>query len=137
LAPDPSHRPVLPHEHFPYGLRSASTVYTDTLILCRAGKEIVSEYSLDTNAFPDYNSDSSYEFDFGLDLIEPKPEHNSTEKPLSGPTTGLVITSPLASRFIYWPDQKPTDLTDDNSHCVWGPGASRWSMDDRSSVMSD
>jgi hypothetical protein len=45
LAPELSCRPVLPHEHFPYNLRSASAVYVAALITCRAGKEIVSKYS--------------------------------------------------------------------------------------------
>jgi hypothetical protein len=37
---------------------------------------------------------------------------------LSGPSTDLVITSTPAGRFVYWPDRKPADLTDGNSHCV-------------------
>jgi hypothetical protein len=40
------------------------------------------------------------------------------EQPLSGPASSLVITSTPASRFVYWPDRKPADLTDENSHCV-------------------
>jgi hypothetical protein len=40
------------------------------------------------------------------------------EQPLSGPASGLVITSTLAGRFVYWPDCKPADLTDENSRCV-------------------
>jgi hypothetical protein len=30
----------------------------------------------------------------------------------------LVITSTPAERFVYWPNHKPADLTDDNSRCV-------------------
>jgi hypothetical protein len=30
----------------------------------------------------------------------------------------MVITSTPASRFFYWSDRKPSDLTDGNSHCV-------------------
>jgi hypothetical protein len=41
-----------------------------------------------------------------------------TEQLLSGPATGLVITSTPAGRFVYWPDRKPADLTDGNSRCV-------------------
>jgi hypothetical protein len=41
-----------------------------------------------------------------------------TEEPLSGPTTGLVITSTTTGRFVYWPNRKPTVLTDDNSRCI-------------------
>jgi hypothetical protein len=33
-------------------------------------------------------------------------------------TSGLVITSTPAGRFVYWPDRKPADLTDENSRCV-------------------
>jgi hypothetical protein len=39
-------------------------------------------------------------------------------EPLSGPTTGLVITSTPAGKFVYWPDRKHADLTDDKSRCV-------------------
>jgi hypothetical protein len=65
-----------------------------------------------------FYSDSSYEFDFGSDLDEPESENNTTEQPLSGPASGLVITSIPAGRFVYWPDRKPTDLTGGNSRCV-------------------
>jgi hypothetical protein len=41
-----------------------------------------------------------------------------TEQPLSGPATGLVITSTPTGRFVYWPDCKPTNLTGGNSRCV-------------------
>jgi hypothetical protein len=34
---------------------------------------------------------------------------------LSGPASGLVITSTPAGRFVYWPDRKPADLIDGNS----------------------
>jgi hypothetical protein len=37
---------------------------------------------------------------------------------LSGPASGLVITSTPAGRFVYWPDRKPADLTDGNSRYV-------------------
>jgi hypothetical protein len=40
------------------------------------------------------------------------------EQPKSGPASSLVIKSTLAGRFIYWPDRKPADLTDENSRCV-------------------
>jgi hypothetical protein len=61
--------------------------------------------------------DSSYEFDFGSDPDEPESENSMTEQPLSGPATGLVITSTPAGRFVYCPDRKPADLTDGNSRC--------------------
>jgi hypothetical protein len=37
---------------------------------------------------------------------------------LSGPASGLVITSTPAGRFVYWPDRKPADLTSRNSRYV-------------------
>jgi hypothetical protein len=40
------------------------------------------------------------------------------EQPLSGPASGLVITSTPAGRFVYWPDRKPLDLTDENLRYV-------------------
>jgi hypothetical protein len=92
----------------------------------RAGKDIVPEYDSDSNTVPGYNSDplsdfnsnSSYEFDFGSDPDEPESESNTTEQPLSGPASGLVITSTPAGRFVYWPDRKPADLTGGNICCV-------------------
>jgi hypothetical protein len=92
--------------------------YVDVLVPRQVCKEVVSEYSLKSNTVPDYNSDSSYEFNFGFDPIEPESEFNTTEELLSGPTAGLVIMSTLAVRFVYWLDHKPTNVTDDNSHCV-------------------
>jgi hypothetical protein len=62
--------------------------------------------------------DSSYEFNFESDPDEPESENSTTEQPLSGLATGLVITSTPAGRFIYWPDRKPADLTDGNSRYV-------------------
>jgi hypothetical protein len=41
---------------------------------------------------------------------DPESEDNTTEQPLSGPASGLVITSTLAERFVYWPDRKTADL---------------------------
>jgi hypothetical protein len=94
----------------------------------RAGKEIVPEYDSDSDTVPGYNSDSnplsgfysdsSYEFDFESDLDEPESENNTTEQPLSGPASGLVITSTPAERFVYWSDRKPADLAGGNSRCV-------------------
>jgi hypothetical protein len=72
----------------------------------------------DSNPVSGYYSDSSYEFDFGSDPDDPESETFTIEQPLSGPATGLVITSTPAGRFVYWPDHKPTDLPDENSHYV-------------------
>jgi hypothetical protein len=51
-----------------------------------------------------------YEFDFGSDPEKPESEDNSTELPLSGPASGLVIASTLAGRYVYWTNHKPADL---------------------------
>jgi hypothetical protein len=115
---EPSCADVPLHEHFPYGLCNASRAHAEALAARRASKEIVSDYSSDSNPASGYYSDSSYEFNFGSDSDEPESENPTTEQPLSGPATGLVITSTPTRRFIYWPDRKPADLTDGNSLCV-------------------
>jgi hypothetical protein len=106
------------HQHFPYGLCNASKAHMKALSARRAGKEIVSEYNSDSNPVSGYYSDSSYEFDFGSDPDEPESENHTTEQPLSGPASGLVITSTPAERFAYWPDRKPANLTGGNSRRV-------------------
>jgi hypothetical protein len=106
------------HELFPYGLCNASRAHAEALVTRRADKEIVSDYSSDSNPASGYYSNSSYEFDFGSDPVEPESKITTTEELLSGPATGLVITSTPARRFVYWPDRKPIDLTDGNSRCV-------------------
>jgi hypothetical protein len=77
----------------------------------RAGKEPVPEYNSDSDTAPGHASDSNpfsefysnpaYEFDFGSDPEDPESEDNSTEHPLSGPASGLVITSTPAGRLVY------------------------------------
>jgi hypothetical protein len=108
------------HEHFPNGLCIASKVHAKALTARRAGKEIVSDYNSESNPVSGYYSDSSYEFNFGSDPDGPEFENHTTEQPLSGPASGLVITSTPtpAGRFVYWPDRKPADLTDGNSRYV-------------------
>jgi hypothetical protein len=106
------------HEHFPYGLCNASMAHAKALTVHQDGKEIISDYTSDSNPVSGHYSDSSYEFDFGLDPDEPESEISTTEQPLLGPATGLVITSTPARRFVYWPDRKPADLTDGNSRYV-------------------
>jgi hypothetical protein len=115
-------------ERFTLGPRNVSRAHTKAPTARRADKEIVPEYYSDSNTVPGYNSDSnplsgfysdsSYEFDFGSDPDEPEFENNTIEQPLSGPASGLVITSTPAGRFVYWPDRKPADLTGGNSRCV-------------------
>jgi hypothetical protein len=117
-ATEPSCADTPLHEHFPYGLCNTSRAHAEALTERRADKEIVSDYTSDSNPSSGCYSYSSYEFDFGSDPDEPEPENPTTEQPLSGPATGLVITSTPAGRFVYWPDCKPADLTDGNSHCI-------------------
>jgi hypothetical protein len=117
-AVEPSCADSLLHGHFPYGLCNSSKAHAKALTARRAGKEIVSDYTSDSNPVSGYYSDSSYEFDFGSDPDEPESEISTTEQPLSRPATGLVITSTPAGRFVYWPDRNPADLTDGNSCCV-------------------
>jgi hypothetical protein len=97
------------HEHFPYGLCNTSKAHAKDLTARRAGKEIASDYTSDSNPVSAYYSDSSYEFDFGSDPDEPESETF---------TTDLVITSTPAGKFVYWPDRKPADRTDRNSRCI-------------------
>jgi hypothetical protein len=117
------------HEHFPYGLCNASKAHAEALTARRAGKEIVSDYTSDSNPVFGYYSDSSYEFDFGSDPDEPEFENSTTEQPLSGPATGLVITSTPAGRFVYWPDFKPatTTVLNINDQMVWSWYMQIWS----------
>jgi hypothetical protein len=117
-APEPSCEITPLHKHFPYGLCNTSRAHAEPLVARWAGKDIASDYSSDSNPAPNYYSDSSYEFDFGSDPLEPESEINTTEEPLSVLATGLVITSTPTGRFVYWPDRKPADLTDGNSRCV-------------------
>jgi hypothetical protein len=116
------------HERFTRGPRNASRANAKAPTARRASKEIVPEYDSDSNTVPGYNSDSnplsgfysdsSYKFDFGSDPNEPESENNTTQQPISGPASGLVITSTPAGRFVYWPDRKPADLAGGNSRCV-------------------
>jgi hypothetical protein len=111
VATQPSRADSPLHECFTHGPRNASRAHAKAPTAHWAGKEIVPEYDSDSNTVPSYNSDSnplsgfysdsSYEFDFGSDPDEPESENNTTEQPLSGPASGLVITSTPAGRFVY------------------------------------
>jgi hypothetical protein len=124
----PSHADSPPRERFTHGPRNVSRAQTKAPTTRRAGKEPVPEYDSDSDTAPGhasdsnplfgFYSDSAYEFDFGSDPEDPESEDNSTEQPLSGPASGLVITSTPAGRFDYWPDRKPADLIDGNSRYV-------------------
>jgi hypothetical protein len=118
LATEPSCVDAPLHEHFLFGPCNASRAHAEALVARWAGKEIVSDYASDSNPGSGYYSDSFYKFEFGSDPDKPESKNPTTEQLLSGPATGLVITSTPAGRFVYWPDRKPTDLTDGNSRYV-------------------
>jgi hypothetical protein len=127
-ATQPSHVVSPPHERFTRGPRNLSRARTEAPPSRRAGKEPVPEYNSDSDTAPghvsdsnplsSFYSDSAYEFDFGSDPEDPESEDNSTEQPLSGPASGLVITSTPAGRFGYWPDRNPADLISGDSHYI-------------------
>jgi hypothetical protein len=134
-AAQPSHVVPPPRERSARGPRILSRARTEAPSSRRAGKELVPEYNSDSDTAPGhasdsdtapghasdsnplfgFYSDSAYEFDFGLDPEDPESEDNSTEHPLSGSASGLVITSTPAGRFVYWPDCKPADLISGDS----------------------
>jgi hypothetical protein len=128
LATQSSHADSPLRERFTRGPRNISRAHTNAPITRRAGKEPVPEYDSDSDTAPGHASDSNslfgfysesaYEFDFGSDPEDPESEDISIEQPLSGPTSGLVITSTPAGRFVYWSDRKPADLTRGNSRYV-------------------
>jgi hypothetical protein len=109
----PLQRQQGPHEGSPYtpGRQGART-------RVQLGLRHHPGHASDSNPLFGFYSDSAYEFDFGSDPEDPEFEDNSTEQPLSGPASGLVITSTPAGRFVYWPDRKPADLIDGNSRYV-------------------
>jgi hypothetical protein len=127
-AAQPSQAVPSPREPSACGPRILSRARTGAPTPRRAGKEPVPEYDSDSDAAPDRVSDSNplsgfysnpdYEFDFGSDPEEPESEDNSFELPLSGPASGLVISSTPAGRYIYWPDRKPADLAKGDSRYV-------------------
>jgi hypothetical protein len=127
-ATQPSHVDSPLHECFTRGPRNVNRAHTKAPSTRRAGKETVPEYDSDSDTAPGhasdsnplfgFYSDSAYEFDFGSDPEDPESEDNSTEQPLSGLASRLVITSTPAGRFVYWPDRKPADLIDGNSRYV-------------------
>jgi hypothetical protein len=118
----------LPRERFTRGPCNVSRARTEVPPTRRAGTEPVPEYNSDSDTAPDhaldsnplfgFYSDSAYEFDFGSDPEDPESEDNPTEQPLSGPASGLVITSTPAGRFVYCPDRKLADLIDKDSRYV-------------------
>jgi hypothetical protein len=110
-AAQPSQAVPSPRERSACGPRILSRARTGAPASRRAGKEPALEYSSDSDATPDRAPDSNplsefysnpdYEFDFGSDPEEPESEDNSTELPLSGPASGLVIASTPAGYSIH------------------------------------
>jgi hypothetical protein len=110
-AAQPSHVDSRPRERSTRGPRNLNRARTEAPSARRAGKEPVPEYNSysdtapghasDSNPLSGFYSDSAYEFNFGSDPEDPESEDNSTEQPLSGPASGLVITSTPAGRFVY------------------------------------
>jgi hypothetical protein len=108
--------------------RALCRARTEALSARRAGKEPIPEYNSDSDTVPGhasdsnplsgFYSDSAYKFDFGSDPEDPESEENTTKQPLSGLASGLVITSKLAGRFVYWADRKPVDLISGDSRYV-------------------
>jgi hypothetical protein len=111
LAVQPSQAAPSSRERSAHGPRSLSRARTGAPTSRRAGKEPVPEYNLDSDATPDRVSDSTplsefysnpdYEFDFGSDPEEPESEDSTTELPLSGSASGLVIKSTPAGIYVY------------------------------------
>jgi hypothetical protein len=117
-----------PRDRSTCGPRILSRTRTEAPSSRRAGKEPIPEYNSNSDTAPGHASDSNplsgfysdfaYEFDFGSDPEDSESKDNTTEHPLSGPASGLVITSIPAGRFVYWPDRKPADLISGDSHYV-------------------
>jgi hypothetical protein len=109
-ATQPSHVDPTPRERLTRGPRNVSRARTEAPPTHRAGKEPIPEYNSDSDPAPGhasdsnplfgFYSDSAYEFDLGSDPKDPESEDNSIEQPLSGPASGLVITSTPAGRFV-------------------------------------
>jgi hypothetical protein len=127
-ATQPSHAVSPPRKRFTRGPCNLSRARTDAPPSRQADKQPVPEYNSDSDTTPGHASDSHplsgfysdfvYDFDFRSDPEDPESEDNSTEQPLSGPASGLVITSTPARRFVYWPDRKPADLISGDSRYI-------------------
>jgi hypothetical protein len=127
-AAQPSQAVPSPHERSARGPRVLSRARTGAPSSRRAGKEPVPEYNSESDTAPghasgsnplsEFYSDSAHEFNFGSDPEDLESDGNPTEHSLSGPASGLVITSTPAGRFVYWPDRKPADLISGDSRYV-------------------
>jgi hypothetical protein len=127
-AAQPSHVVSPPRESSTRGPCNLCRARTEAPSARRAGKEPVPEYNSesdtvpghasDSNPLSGFYSDSAYEFDFGSYPKDPESEDNTTEQPLSGSASRLVIASTPIGRFVYWPDHKPADLISGDSRYV-------------------
>jgi hypothetical protein len=109
-AAQPSHVVPPSRERSTHGPRNPRRARTGAPSPRRAGKEPVPEYNSDSDTAPGHASDSNplsgfyshsaYKFGFGSDPEDPESEDNTAEHPLSGPASGLVITSTPTRRFI-------------------------------------
>jgi hypothetical protein len=127
-AAQPSQAVPSPRERSVRGPHALGRARTGASSSRRAGKEPVPKYNSDSDTAPGHASDSNplsefysnsaYEFDFRSDPEDPEFDGNSAEHPLSGPASGLVISSTPAGRFVYWPDRKPADLISGDSRYV-------------------
>jgi hypothetical protein len=110
-ATEPSCEDAPLHEHFPYGLCNASRAHAEALAAHQTGKEIVSDYSSDSNPASRYYSDSSYEFDFGSDHVEPESE---VSVPLTAKSSWLLARH----RDPQGPDPTGTSMTSQQTSCL-------------------
>jgi hypothetical protein len=109
-ATQPSHVVPPPRERSTRRPHILSRACTEAPSSRRAGKEPVPEYNSDSDTAPGHASDSNplsrfysnsaYEFNFGSDPEDSESEDGTTEHPLSGPASRLVITSTPAGRFV-------------------------------------
>jgi hypothetical protein len=106
------------HEHFPYGLCISSKAHAKALSARRAGRRSSPSTTRTPTPSPATTQTPPTSSTSGRTPDEPESETYTVEQPLSGPASGLVITSTPAGRFVYWPDRKPADLTDENSRFI-------------------
>jgi hypothetical protein len=83
------------HADFELGSASNSNSTSPWAIVCEPTTQPshVDPPPSDSNPLFGFYSNSAYEFYFGSDPKDPESEDNSTEQPLSGPASGMVITS--------------------------------------------
>jgi hypothetical protein len=100
-AAQPSHVVSPPRECSTRSPRILSRARTEAPSSRWASKEPVPEYNSNSDTAPSHASDSNPLSGFFSDPEDPESEDNTTEQPLSGPASWLVITSTPAGRFVY------------------------------------